>query len=64
MALSVSVAIVLMIIVALLIKKAGLRSPHAAACVLLGFFLSGTSVAPSIHELTSNVAGMIGGFRM
>ncbi len=64
MALSVSVAIVLMVVVALLIKKAGLRSAHAAACVLLGFFLSSTSVAPSIHELTANVAGMIGGFHM
>ena len=64
MALSVSVAIVLMVVVALLIKKSGLRSPHAAACVLLGFFLASTSVAPSIHELTSNVAGMIGGFKI
>ncbi len=64
MALSVSVAILLLFIVFLLIRKSGLRSGHAVACVLLGFFLSGTSVAPSIHELTSNVAGMIGGFRM
>lgn len=64
MALSVSVAILLLFIVFMLVRKAGLRSGHAVACVLLGFYLSGTSVAPSIHELTSNVAGMIGGFRM
>lgn len=64
MALSVSAAILLLIIVLMLVKKAGLRSGHAVACVLLGFFLAGTSVAPSINELTSNVAGMIGGFHM
>ena len=34
------------------------------ACVLLGFYLASTSVAPSIHQLTTNVAGMIGNFRM
>ncbi len=64
MALSVSAAILLLFIVLLLVRKAGLRSGHAVACVLLGFFLASTSVAPSIHELTSNLAGMIGGFRM
>jgi hypothetical protein len=63
-ALSVSVAILLLFIVLLLIRKSGLRSGHAVACVLLGFYLASTSVAPSIHELTSNVAGMIGGFKM
>ena len=64
MALSVSVAILLLFIVLLLIRKSGLRSGHAVACVLLGFYLASTSVAPSIHELTSNVAGMIGGFKI
>ena len=32
-------------------------------CVLLGFYLASSSVAPTINELTTNVAGMIGGIK-
>lgn len=64
MALSISAAILLLIIVLMLVRKGGLRTGHAVACVLLGFFLASTSVAPSIHQLTSNVASMIGNFKM
>ncbi len=64
MALSISLAILLLVIVLMLVRKAGLRCGHAVACVLLGFYLASTSVAPSIHQLTSNVAGMIGNFKM
>lgn len=64
MALSISAAILLLVVVLLLVRKAGLKSGHAVACVMLGFYLASTSVAPSIHQLTSNVAGMIGNFKM
>jgi hypothetical protein len=62
-ALSISVVVLLAIIVFLLIKKSGLKGGHAAICMLLGFYLASSSIAPTITELTTNVAGMIGGFK-
>ncbi|MFD3519730.1 hypothetical protein [Streptomyces sp. NPDC058653] len=60
MALSISAVVLLAIIVTILIRKSGLKGGHALICVLLGFYLASSSVAPSITELTNNVAGMIG----
>lgn len=61
MALSISVVVLLAIIVFLLVRKSGLKAGHAVVCMLLGFYLASSSVAPTISELTNNVAGMIGG---
>ncbi|NJQ01000.1 DUF2304 family protein [Streptomyces zingiberis] len=63
MALSISVVVLLAIIVFLLVRKSGLKAGHAVVCMLLGFYLASSSVAPTISELTSNVAGMIGGIK-
>ncbi|MFE7773887.1 hypothetical protein ACFU5O_08300 [Streptomyces sp. NPDC057445] len=63
MALSISAVVLLAIIVFLLVKKSGLKAGHAAVCMLLGFYLASSSVAPTISELTTNVAGMIGGLK-
>ncbi|MET8831134.1 hypothetical protein ACFXAZ_19155 [Streptomyces sp. NPDC059477] len=60
MALSISAVVLLAIIVFLLIKKSGLKAGHAVVCMLLGFYLSSSTIAPTISELTSNIAGMIG----
>jgi hypothetical protein len=59
-ALSISAALLLAIIVFILIKKSGLKGGHAVICMLLGFYLASSSIAPTITEVTSNVAGMIG----
>jgi hypothetical protein len=59
-ALSISAVVLFLIIVVLLVKKSGLKAGHAVVCVLLGFYLASSSVAPTISELTSNVAGMLG----
>ncbi|WP_327353639.1 hypothetical protein [Streptomyces sp. NBC_01304] len=59
MALSISAVLLFAIVVFLLVKKAGLKAGHAAVCVLLGFYLASSSVAPTISEVTTNVAGMI-----
>lgn len=64
MALSISAVLLLLIIVFLLIKKAGLKTGHAVVCVLLGFYLSSSSIAPTITEVTNNVAGMIKGLKL
>ena len=59
MALSISAVVLLAVIVVLLIRKAGLKGGHAIVCILLGFYLASSSIAPTISDLTSSVAGMI-----
>ncbi|MEV1049096.1 hypothetical protein [Streptomyces sp. NPDC049916] len=59
MALSISAVVLLAIIVFLLIRKSGLKGGHAVVCILLGFYVASSSVAPTISDLTTNVAGMI-----
>ncbi|AKJ11007.1 hypothetical protein FB563_1699 [Streptomyces puniciscabiei] len=59
MALSISAVVLLAIIVFLLIKKSGLKGGHALVCMLLGFYLASSTVAPTISQLTTNVASMI-----
>ncbi|MFI9628160.1 hypothetical protein [Streptomyces sp. NPDC052042] len=63
MALSISAVVLLAIVVFLLIRKSGLKAGHAAVCALLGFYLASSSIAPSIANLTTNVAGMIGNLK-
>ncbi|MEU2897604.1 hypothetical protein ABZ690_01265 [Streptomyces sp. NPDC006967] len=60
MALSISAVVLLAIIVFLLIKKSGLKAGHAVVCMLLGFYMASSTMAPTISELTTNIAGMIG----
>jgi hypothetical protein len=59
-ALSISAVVLLAIIVFLLIKKSGLKTGHAVVCMLLGFYMASSTIAPTISELTTNIAGMIG----
>jgi hypothetical protein len=59
-ALSISAVVLLAIIVFILVKKSGLKAPHAIVCMLLGFYLASSTMAPTINELTTNIAGMIG----
>ncbi|GHD90510.1 hypothetical protein [Streptomyces naganishii] len=63
MALSISAVVLLAIIVFLLVKKSGLKAGHALVCMLLGFYLASSTVAPTIHQLTTNIAGMIGSLK-
>ncbi|MEE1804353.1 MULTISPECIES: hypothetical protein [unclassified Streptomyces] len=63
MALSISAVVLLAIIVFLLVRKSGLKAGHAVVCMLLGFYMASSSIAPTISELTTNVAGMIGGIK-
>ncbi|MFF8591068.1 hypothetical protein ACF061_06435 [Streptomyces sp. NPDC015220] len=63
MALSISAVVLLAIIVFLLIKKSGLKAAHAIVCMLLGFYLASSTIAPTISDLTTNIAGMIGSIK-
>lgn len=63
MALSISAVVLLAIVVFLLIRKSGLKAGHALVCMLLGFYLASSTIAPTISQLTTNIAGMIGSFK-
>ncbi|MCN9242997.1 hypothetical protein AB0L85_06350 [Streptomyces sp. NPDC052051] len=63
MALSISAVVLLAIVVFLLVKKSGLKAGHAVVCMLLGFYLSSSTIAPTITQLTTNLAGMIGSIK-
>ncbi|KND32249.1 hypothetical protein [Streptomyces acidiscabies] len=60
MALSISAVVLLAIVVFLLVKKSGLKGGHAVVCILLGFYLASSTIAPTISDLSSSVASMIG----
>ncbi|GAQ58618.1 MULTISPECIES: hypothetical protein [Streptomyces] len=60
MALSISAVVLLAIVVFLLVKKSGLKGGHAVVCILLGFYLASSTIAPTISDLTTSVASMIG----
>ncbi len=63
MALSISAVVLLAIIVFLLIKKSGLKGGHAVICMLLGFYLASSTLSPTISDLTTSVADMIGSIK-
>ncbi|MFF6988162.1 hypothetical protein [Streptomyces sp. NPDC010273] len=63
MALSISAVVLLAIVVFLLVKKSGLKGGHAVVCVLLGFYLASSTMAPTISDLTTNIASMIGSIK-
>ncbi|MCA1217692.1 hypothetical protein [Streptomyces sp. 8L] len=63
MVLSISLAVLLVVIVIMMIRKSGLKAGHAIVCALAGFFLASSSIAPTITSLTSSVAGMIGNIK-
>ncbi|MBT2448050.1 hypothetical protein ACFWCB_35300 [Streptomyces sp. NPDC060048] len=64
MALSISAVVLLAIVVFLLVRRSGLKTGHAVVCVLLGFYLASSTMAPTLSQLTSNVASMISGLKL
>ncbi|WP_405735123.1 hypothetical protein OG607_41960 [Streptomyces sp. NBC_01537] len=62
MALSISAALLLLVTVLILVRKGGLKAGHAIVCALLGFYLASSSLAPTIRDLTNNIARAIGKF--
>lgn len=63
MALSISAVVLLAIVVVILVRRSGLKGGHAVVCILLGFYLASSTIAPTISELTTNIAGMIGSIK-
>jgi hypothetical protein len=59
--LSVSAVLLLAAAVAVLCRWAGLRTWHAGVCVLLGFYLAASPLAPAIAQLARALAGLLTG---
>ena len=60
MIVSLSVVVLLGALVVVLWRYAGLRAWHAAVCVLFGFYLAATSLAPYIRAAARGVAHWLG----
>ncbi|MET9374874.1 hypothetical protein ABZX98_12085 [Streptomyces sp. NPDC002992] len=61
MTVSISAVVLLSVLAFLLVRKAGLKVGHAIVCVLLGFYLANSSIAPTISEAATSVSRIISG---
>ncbi|MFC9247634.1 hypothetical protein ACFT7S_27605 [Streptomyces sp. NPDC057136] len=61
MAISISLVLFLLILAVIFLRNGGLKVSHAVVCALLGFFLAGTSMAPSIQEGITATANVVSG---
>ncbi|MET9499245.1 hypothetical protein [Streptomyces sp. NPDC006552] len=59
MSLSISLVLLLLIVAVLFLRNGAMKLSHALVCVLLGFLLAGTTVAPTIHDGIDTTAGLV-----
>jgi hypothetical protein len=59
----VSAVLLLLILAVIFIRNCSLKISHALVCLLLGFFLAGTSMAPTIHSGLMTTADLVSGLR-
>ncbi|MFF3905952.1 hypothetical protein ACFYZJ_08065 [Streptomyces sp. NPDC001848] len=63
MAVSISVVLLLLIIAVIFLRGGAMKISHALVCILLGFFLASTSMAPTIHQGLAATAQIVGSLR-
>ena len=63
MAISISVVLLLLILAVIFLRNGGLKVSHALVCALLGFFLAGTSIAPTISSGLTATADIVSSVR-
>ena len=56
---TLSVVLGLSVVVVQLCRYAGLRLWHAAICIVLGFYLASSSLAPDISQFTTSLFRML-----
>lgn len=61
MILSISAVLLLGVAVLVLCRWAGLKTWHALVCVLFGFYLAGSSLAPAVAAAARQLAGLLTG---
>ncbi|MGW7521738.1 hypothetical protein ACWGJ2_39860 [Streptomyces sp. NPDC054796] len=52
------------VLVGLLVRRSGLKGSHAVVCVLFGFYLADSSLAPVIDRLVEAVVDALGRVRL
>lgn len=63
MAVSISVVLLLLIIAVIFLRNGALKISHALICMLLGFFLASSSMAPTIHQGLAATAQIVSSLR-
>ncbi|MFI6082888.1 hypothetical protein ACIBBB_18240 [Streptomyces sp. NPDC051217] len=63
MAISISLVLLLLVLTVIFVRNSGLKLGHAIICVLLGFFLAGTSMAPTIQDGIDSTANVVSGLQ-
>ncbi|MFJ8794989.1 hypothetical protein ACWEKM_26325 [Streptomyces sp. NPDC004752] len=63
MAVSISVVLLLLILAVVFLRNGALKISHALVCVLLGFYLASTSMAPTIQSGLTATADLVSGLR-
>ncbi|GAA3550056.1 hypothetical protein AB5J55_05685 [Streptomyces sp. R11] len=63
MAISISVVLLLFILAVIFVRNGGLKITHALVCLLLGFYLASTSMAPTINSGLTATADIVSGLR-
>ncbi|MEU5519989.1 hypothetical protein ACIQCD_25280 [Streptomyces sp. NPDC093250] len=63
MAVSISVVLLLSVLAVIFLRNSGLKISHALVCLLLGFYLASTSIAPTIHSGLTATAEIVGTLR-
>lgn len=59
MTITLSVVLMLGIAVFVLCRYAGLKFWHAAVCIMLGFYLASSSLAPDISQFTTSLLRLL-----
>ena len=55
--------LLLAILAVIFLRNGGLKVSHALVCLLLGFYLASTSVAPTIHSGLTATADIVSSLR-
>ncbi|KEF08885.1 MULTISPECIES: hypothetical protein [Streptomyces] len=63
MALSISVVVLLVVLTVVFLRSGRLKFTHALVCMLLGFYLAGSSLAPDIQNGLSGAADVVSSVR-
>jgi hypothetical protein len=57
------VVLLLFILAVIFVRNGGLKISHALVCLLLGFYLASTSMAPTINSGLTATADIVSGLR-
>lgn len=63
MAISISAVLLLLVLAVIFMRNGGLKVSHGLVCLLLGFLLVSTDIAPTIHSGLTATADIVGSLR-